>query len=68
MEGQRGYGSLWKKSRFADQLHPATIDDLESWMNTHPEYLPYAKCGELGGAKVRVVKEGGRCRVISDAP
>jgi len=68
MEGQRKYESLWKKSRSSDQLHPATIDDLESWMNTHPEFVPFAKSGELGGAKVRVVKEGGRCRVVSDAP
>ena len=66
--GPRENERPWKKSRFADQLHPATIDELESWMNTHPEYIAHAKSGELGGANVRVVKEGGRYWVVSDAP
>jgi len=68
MKGLREYGRTWKKSRFAEQLHPATVDELESWMNTHPDYVPHAKFGEIGGVKVRVVKEGRSYRVVSDAP
>ena len=66
--GQGEHFRLRKKSRFADQLHPATIDELESWMNTHPDCVPHARTGELGGAKVRVVKEGGRYQVVLDEP
>jgi hypothetical protein len=68
MKGQREYKSPWKRSRFADQLHPATLDELESWLNTHPECVPHAKSGELGGAGVSVVKECGRYQVVRDAP
>jgi hypothetical protein len=67
MKRQRECQSRWKRSRFADQLHPATIDELESWMNSHPEHVPHARSGELGGAKVRVVKDGGRYRVVLDS-
>jgi hypothetical protein len=68
MTGQGEHASPWRKSRFTDHLHPATIDELESWMNTHPECVPHAKTGELGGAKVRVVKEGRRYQVVLDEP
>ena len=66
MGGQRELQYLARKSRFAFQLHPATVDELESWMNSHPEHVPHARSGELGGAKVRVVKDGRRYRVVSD--
>ena len=64
MEGAPGYERGWAIARVAEFLRPATIGELERWLDEHPDDARYAEAGEVGGDKVRVVNEGGRYRVI----
>lgn len=68
MQGAPGYEAAWERSRRAKRIRPAMREEVELWLNSHLEDARHATTGELGGAKVRVVSEGGRYRFIQDAP
>jgi hypothetical protein len=67
MENNPAEAEGWEIARRADYLRPSVAGEVQCWLN-HPSKrldAPHAGAGEIGGAKVRVVKEGGRYRVVS---
>jgi hypothetical protein len=67
MEGDPDYKEAWERARRAKRLRPATLDEVELWLNGHASDACHAESGQAGGERIRVVFEDGCYRVVPDA-
>jgi hypothetical protein len=58
MEGARGYERHWEKAQSAEYLRPASVADVEVWLNepSHQRDARFAESVEIDGKAMTIVR------------
>ena len=63
MEGNKGYEKDWAIASAATGIREANSREVEQWLDSHPNDAPFVVSGQLGAAKLKLVRNGNAFRL-----